>query len=254
MEKRTEYLFYIGIQAGNEGEKVMQETVLKTILQFPGGQLVVYGCFVPKALIKPTEQGFRWQRNRRKKKQTNKLFTIISKTEKLLENELDGARIRYVYAVEEVANRLPKESRFWQEYDIEELAGRLSEVYLYQNKKNYKDSIFDFSLPKECGEMAVMRLITIAEPYLQRINYALFVGEKDAGAEMLEDYLYEEYGIIMTYGKYPVSNTVWIDLGDAENRKLSKYAKENGICHINRTEVLKFLDTAAKNGYNTKVN
>ena len=102
--------------------------------------------------------------------------------------------------------------------------------------------------------MAVMRLITIAEPYLQRINYALFVGEKDAGAEMLEDYLYEEYGIIMTYGKYPVSNTVWIDLGDAENRKLSKYAKENGICHINRTEVLKFLDTAAKNGYNTKVN
>ena len=254
MEKRTEYLFYIGIQAGNEGEKVMQETVLKTILQFPGGQLVVYGCFVPKELVKPMEQGFKWQRNRRKKRQTDKLLAMISEMVKSLENELDGVRIRYVYAVEEVANRLPEESRFWQECDIEELTGRLSEAYLYQKRKYYRDSIFAFSLPKECGEIAVMRLITIAEPYLQRINYALFVGEKDTGAEMLEDYLYEEYGIIMTYGKYPVSNTVWIDLGDAENRKLSKYAKENGICHINRAEVLKFLDTAAKNGYNTKVN
>ena len=71
MEKRTEHLFYIGIQTGAENGKDIQETFLKTILQFPGGQLVVYGCFVPKALIKPTEQGFRWQRNRRKKKWKN---------------------------------------------------------------------------------------------------------------------------------------------------------------------------------------
>lgn len=254
MEKRTEHLFYIGIQAGNEKEKNLQETVFKSVLQFPGGQLAIYGCFVPTEFVKPMDKGFRWQRNRRKKKQTDKLLAVISETVKSLENELDGVGIRYVYATEEVANRLPKESRFWQECDIEELTGRLSEVYLYQKRKNYRDSFFDFSLPKECGEMAVMRLITIAEPYLQRINHALFVGEKDAGAEMLEDYLYEEYGIIMTYGKYPVSNTIWIDLENAENQNLSKYAKENGICHINRAEVLKFLDTAAKNGYNTKVN
>ena len=146
------------------------------------------------------------------------------------------------------------ESGFWQESDREELVDRLCEVYLYRERKTNRDTTLSLSLPKECGELAVMRLMAIAEPYLQRINRVLYVGAKDGGAGMLEEYLYEEYGIIMTYEKYPQRGTIWIDLEDAENQNLSKYAKENGICHINRAEVLKFLDTAVKNGYNTKVN
>lgn len=245
MEKRTEYLFYIGIG---------QKELIKTVLAFPSGQMVVYSYFLPEALVLNSQGRLPWRRKRKSKHQTKKIFILLKEAVESVREELAEGRITYVYMTEAVSQRLKGEQGLWRGSDEEALLDRLYEVCLYQKRQICKETALSLSLEAECGELAIMRLLAIIRPYLSRINHVVFVGEEDTGTQMLEDYLYDEYGIVMTYDRFPARNTIWIDLRDRENQKLSKYAKERGICHINRAEVLKFLDTAVKNGYNTKVN
>ena len=254
MEKQTEYLFYVGIKTKDDNEKTASVDGTKVVLPFYGGKLVVYSIFLPGVWVMPIKKGFRWQRRHREKKRAERLHGIIGKAVHKVRQELEGERITYCQASHEIAKYLPPELAFWQESDGDALADRLYEVYLYRQRQANKAPVFSISLPEECGELMVMRLLTVMKPYLSRINEVLFVGTEDAGAQMLEDYLYDEYGIVMGYGRYPLKNAIWINFEQKQKQKLYKYAKENEICHINGAEVLKFLDTAAKNGYNTKVN
>ena len=69
----------------------------------------------------------------------------------------------------------------------------------------------------------------------------------------------EEYGIIMTKAERATADLPWLDLRDEKEESGGPKASngssgENGLRHINYRETLKFLDTAVKNGYNTKVN
>lgn len=133
----------------------------------------------------------------------------------------------------------------------EELPAELFAVFL---KKLAVREKINLSLGEESGLLTVEEVILLLKPYLSRINYAVFIGEENEAARELEDFLYEEYGIIMSYSKRPVKNAVWLDFGDKNLPLLEKYAAENNIQHVNRAGILKFLDTSAKNGYNTKVN
>jgi len=259
MEKRTEYLFYMGIQSKtNENPSKQSRMILKTgsgvVLPFHNGQLVVYGVFIPRELIMPVEKGFWWQKRRREKRRMERLHGIICKAAESVRGELAGERITYCHASDEITKHLPSEMAFCQESDEDALSDRLYEAYLFRRRQTDQEPMFSLSLPKECGELTVMRLLNVIEPYLPRVNEVLFVGVEDAGAKMLEEYLYDEYGIVMNYGNFPMRNAIWIDFENKQEKKLLKYAKENEICHINGAEVLKFLDTVAKNGYNTKVN
>lgn len=259
MEKRTEYLFYMGIQSKNnenqsKQSRMISKTTSRVVLPFHNGQLVVYGVFIPRELIMPVEKGFRWQKKHREKRRMERLYGIICEAAESVRGELAGERITYCYASDEITKHLPPEIAFCQESDGDTLSDRLYEAYLFRRRQTDQEPVFSLSLPKECGELMVMRLLNIVEPYLPRVNEILFVGVEDAGAKILEDYLYDEYGIVMNYGRFPLKNAIWIDFEEQQEQKLLKYAKENEICHINSAEVLKFLDTVAKNGYNTKVN
>lgn len=107
-------------------------------------------------------------------------------------------------------------------------------AWLYQKKPF--DSIC-VSLSPEGGEQELWQLTELIVPYLPRMKKVAFRGQKSQLSEMLEDYLYEEYGIVMTEtAKIPP---------DMPNLDLN--------CFENRFETVKFLDTAVKNGYNTEV-
>ena len=107
-------------------------------------------------------------------------------------------------------------------------------AWLYQQRPF--DSIC-VSLSPEEGEQELRQLTELIAPYLPRMKKVVFRGEKSQLSEMLEDYLYEEFGIVM------------IETG----RKLPDMPNLNLNSFENRLETVKFLDTAVKNGYNTEV-
>ncbi len=108
-------------------------------------------------------------------------------------------------------------------------------AWLYQ--KRPFDSICISMIP-EGGEQELWQITELITPYLSRMKKVVFRGQKNRLSERLEEYLYEEFGIVMTdMEKIPV-NMPNLDINSSENR----------------FETLKFLDTAVKNGYNTKVN
>lgn len=92
-------------------------------------------------------------------------------------------------------------------------------------------------LDEEAEEQMLWYLKELTAPYLPRMRKVFFKGQKSEISEMLADYLYEEFGIVMTETENVPSELPVIDFGVAG-------------C----METLKFLDIAVKNGYNTKVN
>lgn len=136
----------------------------------------------------------------------------------------------------------------------ERVPAELFAACFYEVRKKRQEDKISISLPSDCGRYAAEQMIMIVGPYLSKINTIALIGEENAVNGLLEEFFFEEYGIVMIYRKYPLQDTVWIDLGEKSSPVLRKYVKDNGIYHINEALVRKFLDTAAKNGYNNKVN
>lgn len=136
----------------------------------------------------------------------------------------------------------------------QELPEELFASGLYAGRVNFSFKHINITIPKDCSSLMAERVIRLLGPYLPQINTVSFVGEETENTYLIEDYLYEEYGIITSYQKRPEKNTVWLDFEEEKAMLLTPYVLENGIYHINRNEVLKFLDTTVKSGYNTKVN
>ena len=122
-----------------------------------------------------------------------------------------------------------------------------------EKKKGKNEKVLTLSLPDDCGWLMEEDIIRLLTPYLSRINAVAFLCERTDCTERISDYLFEEYGILTSYESRPVKETVWIDFGEQKKRQLVRYAAENGIYHLNDEEVVKFLDTTVKNGYNTEV-
>ena len=101
-------------------------------------------------------------------------------------------------------------------------------------KRGYFRSII-LSLPEECSFALAESVKSLLWPYLSRMNGITFTGKETRATRELEDFFYEEYGIVTGYGS-----------GERED-----------VLHLNfsmQREMLKFLDTAVKTGYNTGVN
>lgn len=112
----------------------------------------------------------------------------------------------------------------------------------------------NLSIPEECGQERLEEALRILLPYLARINSVVIVGEETESTWRIEDYLYDEYGIVTSYAKRPMQNAPWLDLRGREEGCFGLASTGREICHINEAEVLNFLDTSVKSGYNTKVN
>ncbi len=113
------------------------------------------------------------------------------------------------------------------------------------------------SLPDEGGEQETEQLRELLCPYLPRIRQVAFRGNVSGLSDWLEEYLYNEFGIVMTKFCGAIGDMPWLDLqedGDeGKEQQPSEKGKGEGR-HITPALALKFLDTAVKNGYNTDVN
>lgn len=104
------------------------------------------------------------------------------------------------------------------------------------------------SLSQEAGQEEGELARELLCPYLARMRQVVFVGKESRASRRLEEYLSYEFGIIMISAQKAPGDMPWLDLDGMAKR--SPRARN----HINQAGMLKFLDTAVKNGYNTDVN
>ena len=138
----------------------------------------------------------------------------------------------------------------------EEMPPELLAVCLYRCRPF--DRIY-VSLEAEEGEYGLRKAIQLLLPYLPRLRLVIYVGEESEASLMLESWLYGEFGIIMMRAEAASPVWPWLDLrevpyGSEGAGAAGMAGQDDDFRHINRWETLKFLDTAVKNGYNTKVN
>jgi len=202
---------------------------------YPGGGIRLCYCILPRTFLKEAENA----------KKMAKWFLCMDEAIKNAEENLQDERFTYFLANSQVINFFPF---------AENIPPELFEMCLWDAKRQIKDAKVSISLSEDCSSLVAEQMIGLLNPYLPRLNEVAFVGEENSASKFLEDYLYEEYGMVMNYQKYPLKDTVWVDLTEKVSPVVSKYAKENEIYHINEARVRKFLDTAVKNGYNNKVN
>ena len=104
------------------------------------------------------------------------------------------------------------------------------------------------------GEEELWQLKELIAPYLPRMKKVVFKGPESEASEILADYLYGEFGIVMTKAENTPTDIPVIDfrVEDGDGGVLQSGRKK--MKYISPVETLKFLDIAVKNGYNTKVN
>lgn len=108
-------------------------------------------------------------------------------------------------------------------------------AYLWEERKRRNFHHVVIVLPKEYGFVVTEEVKLLLEPYLAGVNGITFIGKETEGTQELEDFFYQEYGIVSDY----------------ENLITDDFVCLNLQCE---GEMLKLLDTAVKSGYNTKVN
>lgn len=106
------------------------------------------------------------------------------------------------------------------------------------------------SLPEDGGDQSMEQAVELLKPYLPRMRQVMHTGGQSPAFALLEEYLYEEYGILMTDIQKVPPDLLWLDLREEK----AAVVLPQGAKYINQAGTLKFLDTAVKNGYNTDVN
>lgn len=244
METNYSKIFYMGIAYGTypkEGSKIKKEglSITKLGREFPYllgegrramGKLRVYYALLPEFRKKTflTGKSRRWKEpmvRRLLEDACGKAALTLDCTEQVLTPELSSNE-----------ERVPLE---------------LTAACLFCQRPFDKVCI---TLPDDGGEYDVQQLMELLRPYLPRIRQVIFTGDENSAYEVLEDQLYEEFGIVMAKALKAPSDMPWLDMRDKTADPVHTKKASNVPRHINRPATLKFLDTAVKNGYNTKVN
>lgn len=211
---------------------------LKEALRYEGGEVQVFFCLLPS-----------WEEGKHRKKLLQKRFLLTLekmrtiKEHNLYEDMIMDHALRQIFGITKTAMQLPLA-----------LYGVCVREQRRKTKTTLQKDRISLSLPEDGGQLLTDNVLEILEPYLPRINEVIYVGEESEQSIRIEDYLLEEYGIVVSYSAKPRKNTMWIDLQEKKDEKIERYVSENGVYHLNSIEVRKFLDTTVKNGYNTKVN
>ena len=214
-------------------------------LNFETGAVTLYFCLLPVSVLNKPEK------RRKRKKWLAFLQESLNRMQILMRENGDyengellfSEELRRLLALKTEAET-ESESVLWQIC--------LKEAVKAGGQKQLVS--ISLSLPEESGPLAVSRSKELLIPYLAGINYVVYVGGEGEVAWQMEDFLYQEYGILMSYAQKPKKGTIWIDFEEKRGSASDEFASANGIYHLNSAAVLKFLDTTAKNGYNTEVN
>ena len=196
------------------------------------GDVQVYYSFLPEIFLKDMEKPGKRKRWMQK----------ISYTMELVKTTI-GERVTILFSKDlcRIFKRRP------------ELPYELYGILLFQARKNTALKNITLSMPQEHSPLMTDEMLALIEPYLAGTRKVVFIGEETKEAIWIEDYLYNEYGIIMDYGKNPAEHSVWITFGEEEDTPLQTPLGRE-VYLINYERIWKFLDTIVKSGYNTKVN
>ena len=230
-EERGELFLHQGIFRRIKGKRLPVYKLNRT-LPFPGGRLRIYFSLFGEEDVKI--------RKRRPERSLKKLYRLLEEgiscvnREGFCEEVLVSEELRKILNMEKKEIPLP----LWA-------------VCLKEKAPFHRVSLL---LPREGGGISTEKALELLKPYLSKINFISMLNEENEETRYLEDYFYEEYGLLAVYGKPPEKNTVWLDLSEEEEAFSENYLREKNVRSVNRAETLKFLDTTVKNGYNTKVN
>lgn len=198
------------------------------------GKVQIYYSFLPEDFLKDVEKP------RKKKYWIQKISHTMQAAERLP----GGSGSLTVLFSKEICSIFGRK---------QELPCELYGILLFEAGKQADLRNITLSLPKEYGPLMAEEALSLIEPYLIRVQNVIFTGEETEAIWEMEDYLYNEYGIVMGYGKYPAEHSVWIVFGEEDISPLQS-SREKEIYPINSERIWKFLDTLIKSGYNTKVN
>lgn len=199
------------------------------------GELQIYFSFLPENFFKDMKKAGRRKGWIRK----------ISGTLDFVESILQGSGGLSVLFSEELCELLQRK---------QEIPAELYGVLLFNRRKERKFRRISISMPDEYGSLLTENVIGLIEPYLAGTEAVTFTGTESERTWDLEDYLYDEYGIVMCYERYPAEDSLWLDFGRRSGMSFLREASGKEIYHINDERIMKFLDTIVKSGYNTKVN
>lgn len=252
MDQHVKNIFYLGMTEENQGcvrakrrepLPVFRDERGYAFLKGPEGKgknrneagaLRIYFALLPFGLQEEMKK------KRLKKRWIGKIAGALEFAEESLgikeENVVFSGRLCRLF---ERSQTLP-----WELYAVRLRTCRQEEAFRHMN----------LSIPEECGGEKLEEAVRLLAPYLPRINSVVMVGEETESAWRIEDYLYDEYGIVTSYAKRPEQNVPWLDLSGKDGAACVCLSSGKEICHINDAEVLNFLDTSVKSGYNTKVN
>lgn len=257
-EKRIYSIYYLMVEEGKEQKEKRQKFFMgnrKTPLEickckrnYPfaegpssakgkpveTGVLQIYYSLLPEEIL--TDMGKAGKRKRWMQK--------ISQAVEMAGTVAEGTNLPAVLFSKDLCSILKRK---------QELPYELYGALLFQARKDKTLENITLSMPGEHSSLMTDEVLALIEPYLAGTKKVVFTGEETKESMWMEDYLYQEYGIIMDYGKSPAEYSVWIALEGAEGAVLQGVSGR-GIYPINCEIIWKFLDTIVKSGYNTKVN
>lgn len=212
MSKRQYHIFYLMMQENGVYQKPIEIYEVKRQLPIPSGSVSVYYALWPEY---------------RKKSLFHKKFKEwkIPELQRELE-ELKG-KAECDYDCWEMLYSAQFAEKAWPMAD-QDLPFCVLQAWLYAQRPF--DTLY---LPEEWnqGMQDAEQLIELLIPYLPRLKNVVWTGEEGTVSESLQNYLYEEYGMILLF-----------------DRKIP-----DGAVVIRRAQAWKFLDATVKNGYNTLV-
>lgn len=212
MSKRQYHIFYLMMQVDGIYHKPIEIYEVKRQLPIPSGSVSVYYALWPE---------YRKKSLFRKKPVKWKIPDLQKELEELKQKaECDYDCWEMLYSAQFQEKAWPVEAQ--------DLPFCVLQAWLYAQRPF--DTLY---LPEEWnqGMQDVEQLMELLIPYLPRLKNVVWTGEEGMVSENLQNYLYEEYGMILLF-----------------DRRIP-----DGAVVIRRAQAWKFLDATVKNGYNTLV-
>ncbi len=227
-------IFYVDITRENLPKGMKELPIYQVARELPcsDGSLRVYFGHVPELLLKRKT----WRRKNSWQMRLSKMLTLAEEILPIRDAD-DILFSKELLAYVGDRNRIPEVC-----YSV-----------LLRRLKEFPRNV-SVTIPEDAPSLLGERICRILNPYLSKVNHVVFAGAKTGSSLWAERYFFEEYGILSSFEKKPAKNSLWLDFEKEKAAAHKRYALENGIYHLNEAEVLKFLDTITKNGYNTEVN
>ena len=209
---RQYHICYLMMQMGGVYRDPIELHELKRPLPVPDGRVRVYFALWPE---------YRKQSFIRKKYKEWKLPELQTEMEKFRQ------KAGLMYDCWEILYEETFRDKAWSVTD-QDLPLCVLQAWLYAQRPFDTVCLSD---EWNRGMYDMQVLIDLLTPYLPRMKRVIWTGEEGTVSESLQNYLYEEYGMILL-----------------RDRRIPE-----GAVEIRRAQAWKFLDATVKNGYNTLV-